>query len=228
MLGDDGAVAFVIQNAIDVTALYDVDETGQAPSLHTGPIGESQGVLQAQTHQAMTRILNAERGHLLGLFNQAPGFIAVLRGPLHVFEVVNEAYYQLLGHREIVGKPLREAIPDVMGQGFEELLDNVYSTGKPFVGKGIRFEAKRTVGGPFVELFIDLLYQPFFDADGMVSGMGGAKHITGSNALRGLGYPSLPGAGAGREVDAMRPPGCRRWCLPMAREVLGRPQFFST
>jgi signal transduction histidine kinase/CheY-like chemotaxis protein len=171
VLGDDGAVAFVIQNAIDVSALYDVDETGEVPSLHKGPIGESQGILQAQTHQAMMRILNAERGHLLGLFNQAPGFIAVLRGPYHVFELVNEAYYQLLGHREIVGKPLREAIPDVMGQGFEELLDDVYATGKPFVGKGIRFEAQRVPGGPFVELYIDLLYQPFFDADGMVSGI---------------------------------------------------------
>lgn len=169
--GDDGAVAFVIQNAIDVTALYDDGGGGQVPSLHSGPIGETKEALQAQTHQAMMRILNAERSHLLGLFNQAPGFIAVLRGPLHVFELVNEAYYQLLGHREIVGKPLREAIPDVMGQGFEELLDNVYSTGKPFVGKGIRFEAQRIAGGPFVELYIDLLYQPFFDADGMVSGI---------------------------------------------------------
>lgn len=171
VFGDDGKVAFVIQNAIDVTALYDVDETGKVPSLHPLPIGETKDVLQAQTHQAMMRILNAERSHLLGLFNQAPGFIAVLRGPLHVFELVNEAYYQLLGHREIVGKPLREAIPDVMGQGFEELLDNVYATGKPFVGKGIRFEAQRTPGGPYVELYIDLLYQPFFDADGMVSGI---------------------------------------------------------
>ncbi len=169
--GDDGAVAFVIQNAIDVTALYDEGGGGQVPSLHSGPIGETKEALQAQTHQAMMRILNAERSHLLGLFNQAPGFIAVLRGPLHVFELVNEAYYQLLGHREIVGKPLREAIPDVMGQGFEELLDNVYSTGEPFVGKGIRFEAQRIAGGPFVELYIDLLYQPFFDADGMVSGI---------------------------------------------------------
>ena len=171
VFGDDGKVAFIIQNAIDVTALYDVDATGQMPSLHTGPIGETQEALQAQTHQAMLRILNAERSHLLGLFNQAPGFIAVLRGPLHVFELVNEAYYQLLGHRDIVGKPLREAIPDVMGQGFEELLDNVYLTGKPFVGKGIRFEAQRTPGAPFVELYIDLLYQPFFDANGMVSGI---------------------------------------------------------
>lgn len=171
VFGDDGTVAFVIQNAIDVTALYDTDETGQVPALNTCHVGETQGVLQAQTHQAMMRILNAERSHLLGLFNQAPGFIAVLRGPLHVFELVNEAYYQLLGHREIVGKPLRDAIPDVMGQGFEELLDNVYATGQPFVGKGIRFEAQRVPGGPFVELYIDLLYQPFFDADGMVSGI---------------------------------------------------------
>lgn len=69
--GEDGQVAFVIQNAIDVTALYDADASGRVASLHHGPIGETRESLQAQAHQAMLRTLNAERGHLLGLFNQA-------------------------------------------------------------------------------------------------------------------------------------------------------------
>jgi hypothetical protein len=50
---------------------------------------------RAQMHEAMTRILKDERSHLRTLFDQAPGFIAVLRGKTHVFELVNEAYYQL-------------------------------------------------------------------------------------------------------------------------------------
>jgi PAS domain-containing protein len=114
--------------------------------VHDEPLSDTTAVQQAQTHQALVRILKSERKHLLGLFNQAPGFIAVLSGLDHVFQLVNEAYYQLVGHREIVGKPVREALPDIMGQSFEELLDKVYASGTPFVGKGMRFEAQRKVG----------------------------------------------------------------------------------
>lgn len=51
--------------------------------------------------------------------------MAVLRGPEHVFELVNASYMQLVGHRPIVGKRARDALPEVVGQGFFELLDRV-------------------------------------------------------------------------------------------------------
>ena len=70
---------------------------------------------RAQMHEALSRILNNEREHLRSLFNQAPGFVAVLMGPKHVFEMVNEAYYQLVGHRELIGKAVWEALPEVAG-----------------------------------------------------------------------------------------------------------------
>ncbi len=172
VLDADGAVAFVCQNAIDVTALYDFDESVQTHCLQERADTEAPPRLQAQNHQALMRILRAERAHLLGLFNQAPGFIAVLRGRNYVFEMANEAYYQLIGHRDILGKPLFDALPDVAGQGFEQLLDRVFSSGEPYLGRGIKFQAQRVPGGPFTEIYIDLLYQPFFEADGVtVSGV---------------------------------------------------------
>ena len=76
-----------------------------------------------QMHEAMTRILNAERSQLQILFDQAPGFIAVLTGKDHTFEMANEAYYRLVGHRDMVGKPALEALPELVGQGFRQLLD---------------------------------------------------------------------------------------------------------
>ena len=171
VLSASGDVLFVAHSAIDVTKLYDFENANSLSSPHDEPLSDITAVQQAQTHQALIRILKSERNHLLGLFNQAPGFIAVLRGPDHVFELVNESYYQLVGHRDIVGKPVREALPDIMGQGFEQLLDGVYTSGVPFVGKGMRFEAQRSAAGPVVELFIDLLYQPVLEADGSVSGI---------------------------------------------------------
>jgi PAS domain-containing protein len=55
-------------------------------------------------------------------FRCAPGFIAILRGPEHVFDFINEAFIRLVGDRDFLGKTARVAVPDVEGQGFFELL----------------------------------------------------------------------------------------------------------
>jgi PAS domain S-box-containing protein len=124
----------------------------------------------------MTRILNDERSHLRTLFDQAPGFIAVFRGKAHVFELANEAYYQLVGHREIIGKPVWEAMPEIAGQGFAELLDEVFRTGQLFVGRRLKINIQREPGGPLSENYVDLLYQPIFDANGTVTGIFAQGH----------------------------------------------------
>jgi PAS domain S-box-containing protein len=171
--GADGEVAFVAQNAIDVTDLYSFDRQSQTASL--GPVrraaASAEDFNRAQMHEAMSRILSDERSHLRNLFNQAPGFIAVVTGPHNVFEIVNEAYYQLVGHRAILGKPLLEALPEIRGQGFEELLAEVRRSGKPFVGRDLKAQLQRVAGAPVTEAYIDVLYQPMFDRDGAVTGI---------------------------------------------------------
>ena len=107
----------------------------------------------------------------LELFQQAPGFVAFLRGPEHTFELVNAAYLQLVGHREIIGKTAREALPEVEGQGFFELLDQVYRTGVPYVGTAERGAFQYEPGGPLTERFLDFVYQPIRDARGDVVGI---------------------------------------------------------
>src|SRR5438046_2490190 len=62
--------------------------------------------------------------YLTRLFAQAPGYMAVLRGPNHVFELTNAAYVNLIGDRDFIGKPLRDVIPEVVAQGALELLDD--------------------------------------------------------------------------------------------------------
>ena len=65
------------------------------------------------------------------MFDQAPGFMALLSGPDHIFQATNTAYLQLIGHRNVIGKGVQTALPEVRGQGFVELLDHVYRTGRP-------------------------------------------------------------------------------------------------
>jgi PAS domain S-box-containing protein len=121
--------------------------------------------------ERLLRSLELERSRLSEIFTRAPAFVATLRGPDHVFELFNPAYLQLVGHRDLLGKTAREVFPEVEGQGFFHLLDNVYRTGEPYEGREIPIRLQRTPGGPPEERFIDLLYQPLFDADGSVSGI---------------------------------------------------------
>jgi signal transduction histidine kinase len=105
-------------------------------------------------------------------FDNAPGFIALLRGPDYVFEMVNQAYYQLVGHRrQIEGVPVFEALPEARDQGYKELLDEVMRTGTPFVGRGLRFLVEREPGAPPAETFLDLIYQPVLDSQGQIAGI---------------------------------------------------------
>jgi hypothetical protein len=92
-------------------------------------------------------------------------------GPEHVFELTNAAYMQLIGHRDVLGLPVRMALPEVEGQGFFELLDQVYETGQTFVGSSLKTRMQRTLGAPSEERFIDLVYQPVRNPGGEVMGI---------------------------------------------------------
>ena len=63
---------------------------------------------------------------LRNVFQESPAFMAALSGPRHVFQMVNGRYKRLLGGREVIGKPVAEALPEVVPQGYIEILDRVY------------------------------------------------------------------------------------------------------
>lgn len=173
VLDEDGKPMFVVQNPVDVTELYRFDEQSRVATLQLTLPGTSntENFNRAQMHEALSRILNNEREHLRSLFNQAPGFVAVLMGPKHVFEMVNEAYYQLVGHRELIGKAVWEALPEVAGQGFEEHLDRVYRTGEPWHARAMPLAVQRDRNGLATQRYIDLVYQPYKDQYGTTIGI---------------------------------------------------------
>ena len=115
--------------------------------------------------------LRTEGERLRQMFEQAPGFVATLVGPDHVFEIANNAYLQLVDHRDIIGKPIREALPEVVDQGFVSLLDRVVLTRRPYVGRGVRVLLKRRHDAVPDERHLDFIYQPIFDDEGRVTGV---------------------------------------------------------
>jgi PAS domain S-box-containing protein len=123
----------------------------------------------AQQRDVALAAADTEQQRLRELFVQAPAIVAVLRGPEHVFELTNPKYMQVVGaHRDILGKPIREALPEVEGQGFFELLDRVYASGEAFTGAEMPVLLNRGDDGGPEEVFFTFVYQPLRDANGSV------------------------------------------------------------
>jgi PAS domain S-box-containing protein len=120
----------------------------------------TQRVLAERATQEARAAAEQAEERLRSVFKQAPAFLAVLRGPNHVFEFANEAYLHLIGNRDIIGKPVVEALPEIAEQGFVDLLDRVYDTGEPYVGRETHVLLQRAPGEEPEQLYLDFVYQP--------------------------------------------------------------------
>jgi PAS domain S-box-containing protein len=108
-----------------------------------------------------------ERTRQQRLLQQMPGFVAVLSGPTHVYQYVNDAYVAISGRRAILGRTVRDVFPELEGQGFFELLDQVYATGSAYAAR----ESPILLAGDSECRFIDLLYEPIRGETGDVTGI---------------------------------------------------------
>ena len=116
----------------------------------------------------------SERSRLHDLFMQAPAAIGFLSGPEHRFTFVNLDYVKLTGRKraeDFVGKTVREAFPELEGQGLFELLDGVYNTGVPYIGTARKVILNRGADGQAEDTYFDFIYQPMRDPAGQVEGV---------------------------------------------------------
>jgi PAS domain S-box-containing protein len=142
------------------------DEDGSIVAFLNVAAETTQRVLAERATRAAQTAAELAEDRLLTVFRQAPAFMAVLRGPDHVFEFANDAYLTLVGHRDIIGKPVAEALPELRDQGFVQLLDKVYATGEPYVGREIAVTLQRSPTEPAEEHYLDFVYQPLTEPDG--------------------------------------------------------------
>ena len=139
------------------------DENGVVAGLFGVCIETTERVLSERRQQAA---IERQRK----LFEQAPGFIAILHGADHVFEFANHAYNRVAGHRELIGKSVREAFPELEGQGIFERLDRVYTTGERYVASHVPVRLGHT-GTLLAERFLDFIYEPIADEAERVTGI---------------------------------------------------------
>jgi PAS domain S-box-containing protein len=148
-----------------------LDESGAIGGLFCAVKEETPTILAERERDRLLERVESERARLASAFSQSPAFLAVLRGPEHVFEFANERYYDLIGRRDLVGKPVREAVPELGSQGFFDLLDRVYGTGEAYVGTNTRVLVRRPPGDELEAIYLDFVYQPMRDAQGAVEGI---------------------------------------------------------
>jgi sigma-B regulation protein RsbU (phosphoserine phosphatase) len=123
----------------------------------------------AEQAQHARALAEAEKQRQHDLFMQAPVAIAILEGPTHLFTFANPGYRALVNRRDVVGKTLAEALPDLIDQGFDLLLDQVMSTGEPYVASELPIKLAHHQEGEL--LFLNFAYTPKRNADGKVDGV---------------------------------------------------------
>jgi PAS domain S-box-containing protein len=133
--------------------------------------------LKASISRALDRRARAQeraRQRLHDLLMQAPAMIAVVRGPQHVVELVNPVYLQAVGGRdpdEVLGKPLREAVPELVSQEYFDRLNQVYASGQPYIGHEMRARLDRRGDGHLQDAYLEVVLQPLPNTQGGVDGI---------------------------------------------------------
>jgi PAS domain S-box-containing protein len=157
-----GRVAMILQHTVDVTDV--ASQRGPATQIEAGILG------RAERAQQRSDALDQGLRRLLSLFEQAPGFLAFLSGPDHVFELANAAYEKLVGNRRVAGKKIRDALPE-LDSAYLRILDEVLATGRPFVGRGMSVWLQDAPDQPAREAIVDFMYQPILDVGGRTLGI---------------------------------------------------------
>ncbi len=119
---------------------------------------------------AVSNELKAGEDRFRSIVEQAPMAIALLRGKEMIIEVGNDRIFEVWGkNKSVTGMKLMDALPEIQGQGFLELLDGVYTTGKPYFAKGAR--ATLNIKNKAVDAYFDFTYAPLKDAEGKITGV---------------------------------------------------------
>jgi len=117
----------------------------------------------------LQKMIEAERTGLVRLFAQTPIATGVIVGPDLVFEMANPAYSELVGGRQLAGRPLLEAVPELRGQGFDDLLREVMRSGEPHIGRETPVRVTRH--GRTEDIFCTFIYAPLRGSTGTAQGV---------------------------------------------------------
>jgi PAS domain S-box-containing protein len=161
------------ENFISAEILQDEQNLNEELRAANEELSETQTELRrlfAELEASEIRYRN-EKLRLERFFMQAPSGICILDGPNLVFELINPLYQQLFPGRELLGKPLLDAIPEIRNEPIMDILKDVYRTGNTFEGRQMLIPLARTTGAPLEDRHFDFIYQARVDEQGSIDGI---------------------------------------------------------
>lgn len=163
VLDQEGNILYIIQHAEDITEQIQTRE-------RLGSLEEK--AIQAEAKEKQDRInLEEQQRIIYDLSKHAPNGLAIIKGPDFIVDYANPSICKMWGRDkdDVIGKPLFEILPEIKGQGFEELLEGVYNTGVPFIGKEVPGSLNRD--GKLETVYFTFAYNPLFNKEGKVEGI---------------------------------------------------------
>lgn len=154
-LGPDGTALRMVGTGQDITERLQLDAEREAYA----------------SDRADRATREREQARLLELFELTPAGIAVMNGPDHVYEIANAAYMRIIRGRPVIGRSLRDAFPELDGQGYYEMVDGVYAGGEPLHLAGAKVMLDRLRSGTLEETYFDIVYQALHDEQANISGV---------------------------------------------------------
>lgn len=119
----------------------------------------------------LASVSQVEKANLDALFEQAPALVAILQGRDGVVKLCNNAFQELWGKRQVLGKPMRQAWPELDGQRYFEIIEQVYDTGQPLIGKEYPARIDRNNDGVLEQAYFNFVYLPYKDGGGQTTGV---------------------------------------------------------
>ena len=106
-----------------------------------------------------------------GIYDKAPGFIALSTGENHKFDYANASYKEFVKIDDLIGRTVAEALPGMVEQGVIAILNEVYRTGNPFSAWDMPIRIWDPAQQCAEERWIDVVYQPVRDESGKIIGL---------------------------------------------------------
>ncbi|MGI4739716.1 MAG: PAS domain-containing protein [Janthinobacterium lividum] len=167
----------LLDEYFDLTFQPKFDAAGQIEGVMSFAVNVTERVRARQQAETLqTQVLAAaqqqaqEREALFHILADTPAAVALLRGPQHCFEYVNTAYQQLFPERQLTGRPVVEALPEVKEAGFLAQLDYVYQTGETFFGLELPMRLAPLDGRPGQQVYYTFTYQAYRE-NGQITGI---------------------------------------------------------
>ncbi|MBB1250328.1 PAS domain-containing protein [Rhizobium sp. G21] len=135
------------------------------------PVGVIAIVVETTEKVMAQQRIRGESERLRRMFERAPGFMATTSGPDHVYESANAAYLALIGRQDLTGRRVKDVLPEVVQQGYIDILDDVFASGRRFVGENARVFFRPVGEGEAQERFVDFVLEPLQDDLGVTTGI---------------------------------------------------------